>query len=143
MDAADTAPVPGLAARFVVRADAGPAIAIGRLATGGTRRHLPVAGGTFAGDGIDGTVVGGSETALHRPDGVIVIEAVYLVHTADGAALRLIGTGYQTDDAGFAGTRMTIVFETDEDGPQAWLTTRAFVGERRSGDPALAIFEIL
>lgn len=140
--AADHAPTPGLAERFRLRLAFAAAIDIGRLATGGRRVYRAASGGSFAGDGIDGDVIGGGETMLERPDGVGVIEANYLVRTADGALLRLIGTGYRTSAGDFIGTRMSLVFEVDEDGPHARLSTRAYVAEA-AGDGDLVIAEVL
>jgi hypothetical protein len=70
---------------------------------------------------------------------VSVVEAVYLVRTEHGSVLRLIGTGYDVDADGFAGTRMTIVVEVDEEGEFGWLSTRAFVAERPPGSDVFAI----
>jgi hypothetical protein len=134
-------PVPSFAPAFVLTTTVGETLVIGRLATGGTRRHRPYPPGRFSGHGIEGVLRSGSETLLHRPDGVTVVEAVFLIEMADGAMLRLIGTGYETD-APFAGTRLTIVIEADEDGPLAALTTRAFAAERPAGSDTLTIFAI-
>ena len=136
MAGCDDMPTPGLAPAFTLEAPLGEPIEVGRLATGGRRRHVPLPRGAFRGEGIEAALVAGSETWLERPDGVTVVEANLLVRTADGCTIRLIGTGYRTDV-----TRMTIVFEADEDGPLGHLTTRAFLAERR-GD-VLAIERIV
>lgn len=141
MDDLSDMPVPTLAPAFTLVASPGGSLVVGRLATGGTRQHRLYASGRFAGRGIEGALVTGSETLLHRPDDVTTVEANFLVATSDGAMLRLIGIGYETD-APFAGTRMTIVIEADEDGPHAALTTRAFAAERLAGSDTLAIAAI-
>ena len=138
----DEMPTPTLLAGFTLTVVPGETTEIGRLATGGRRVLRSYSGGSFAGDRLHGRLIGGSEVLLHRPDGVTTIEANFYVKTAAGEAVRLIGTGYATGDGPFVGTRMTIVFEADEDGACGWLTTRAFVGERSDGSDVLTIFEI-
>ena len=133
----DDMPTPGLEPAFTLAAPLGSPVVIGRLATGGRRVYVPLAQGRFSGEGIEAEVMSGGETWLERPDGVTVVEASILVRTAAGDVLRLIGTGYRVDR-----TRMTIVFEADEDGPHAALTTRAFVAERTADGDLLAIERI-
>ena len=134
-------PVPSFAPAFTLEAAAGTALVVGRLATGGVRRQRSYVDGRFSGSGIEGASVSGGETLLERPDGVIVVEAAFFVTLSGGAVLRLIGTGYETQSP-FAGARMTLVVEADEDGPWAALTTRAFAGERPADSSTLRIFAI-
>jgi hypothetical protein len=134
-------PVPAFASAYRLNAAPDASIEIGRLATGGTRLHRAYTKGGFEGRGIEGTLQSGGETLLQRPDGVTIVEAVLLIHTTNDAVIRLIGTGYETQ-APFAGTRMTVVIEADEDGPHAALTTRAFAAERPAGTDMLTLYEI-
>lgn len=143
MSEADDMPVPGLEQAFTFELDFAPALEIGRLATGGVRAVHPVTGGTMQGLGLAGTVIGGSETLLSRKDGITVVEAAYLVAMADGGVIRVLGTGYLTQDAGFDGMRLSLAFEADEGAPQAWLATRAFIGERPAGSAILDIAQIV
>jgi hypothetical protein len=135
----DILPAPALEPAFTLSAVLGEATVIGRLATGGVREYRAVCGGRFTGPGAEGDLLTGGETWLRRSDGVSVVEAVYLVRTEHGSVLRLIGTGYDVDADGFAGTRMTIVVEVDEEGEFGWLSTRAFVAERPAGSDVFVI----
>jgi hypothetical protein len=140
---ANSAPTPALADAFVLTVTPAETMVVGTLATGGVREHRPAAGGEFAGRGIAGNILSGGETLLRRPDGVAVLEANYLIAAEEGEIIRLVGTGYATGDGSFVGTRMTIMFEVDEQGRHAALSTRAYVGERSSGSDALRIAEVL
>ncbi|HWW66151.1 MAG TPA: DUF3237 family protein [Sphingomonadaceae bacterium] len=139
----DDAPTPALAERFLLEVAVTTPIVVGTLATGGVREYHAACDGRLHGEGLEGTVIGGGETLLRRPDGIGVLEANFLVQTADGAILRIIGTGYRTQEGPFTGTRMTIVFEVDEAGPHAPLSTRAYVAERPSGSDRYTIAEIV
>ncbi len=131
-------PIPSLADAYALILGPYAVTTIGRLATGGTRRLRTFPIGRFEGRGIGGRIVSAVETLLDRPDGITVVEAHYIVRTAAGETIRLIGTGYETA-APFAGLRLTIVFEADEDGGCAHLPTRAFLAERPAGGDTLAI----
>lgn len=142
MDSQDEMPAPGLSEVFKLRLVLGNEYAIGRLATGGQRIVVPVQSGVIQSADLDATITSGSETCLTRKDGVTTVEAVYLLSTADGATVRMIGTGMKAAGSGFDGIRMTIVFEVDEVCAHAWLATRAFVAERAEGSDTLTIFQI-
>jgi hypothetical protein len=141
MTANDDAPTPGLAPAFTLELEGGETTRIGRLATGGMREHVSFDGGRLDGERLRGEILPGhsSETWLRRTDGVAVVEAVYLLRTDEGEALRLVGTGYFTRDDVFAGTRMTLVIEVDEGGSNTWLSRTAFVAERPAGASAFQI----
>jgi hypothetical protein len=139
----DDMPVPALEDAIVLRFELGPPLTLGRLATGGVRSMVSAVGGTVEGAAGTGIVAGGRETRLTRADGVTTIDATYLLVMADGAPVRLIGTGYVTDSPDFQGTRMTISFEVDENSPRAWLATRIFLGERPAGTAVLHVAKVL
>lgn len=141
--AENQAPTPGLAQAFAMAVERGKPVEIGQLAGGGSRAYHPVAGGRFAGEGLDGRLVGGGETLLARADGVTVVEAVYYIEGAPGWTARAFGSGYRTFDGDFVGTRLTLLFETDGNGPVADLATRAFVAEQLPGAPAMTIARIV
>ncbi len=140
MDLAFTAPTPDLVQAFDLVLEHGSVAIVGAIATGGVRSHHPITGGSFSGEGLSGTVTGGSETWLDRADGVTMVEANYYITFADGAVARCFGQGYRT--AG-ASTRLALLFEAAEDGSVAGLATRAFLGERVEGSTRLVISRIV
>jgi hypothetical protein len=143
MSDSDDMPTPSLADAFTLRLEPGAAVDVGALAIGGRRTQRSVSAGMFSGRALEGQIVAASETVLTRADGVGVVEASYLIRLEDGAALRLLGVGYLTEDGPFEGLRLTLAFEADEGGPHAWLARRVFVGERSAGEDALRIAEVL
>lgn len=57
----------------------------------GTRRVIPITGGTFAGPKIKGEVLpGGEDWQLVRPDGDTELYARYLLKTDDGVVIQVI-----------------------------------------------------
>lgn len=70
-----------------------PAVLIGETPQG-TRRMVPITGGTFAGAGIRGTVLGGgADWQFVRSDGVAELHALYLLQTDDGARIQVENHG--------------------------------------------------
>ncbi len=59
----------------------------------GLRRIAPVAGGTFAGERLNGTVLPGADWVINRPDGVMVIDVRLTLKTDDGALVYLTYQG--------------------------------------------------
>lgn len=56
----------------------------------GTRRMIPITGGTFSGPNIKGTVLpGGADFQVTRADGDTEFEARYMVKTHDGVAIHV------------------------------------------------------
>ena len=53
----------------------------------GLRRIAPVTGGTFSGERLRGTVQGGADWVINRPDGVMLIDVRLAMTTDDGAAI--------------------------------------------------------
>ena len=57
----------------------------------GTRRVIPITGGTFSGPKINGEVLsGGEDWQLVRPDGDTELYARYLMKTDDGTVLQIL-----------------------------------------------------
>ncbi len=57
----------------------------------GTRRTIPILGGTFAGPNISGTVIpGGADWQVTRADGDTELHARYLLKTNDGVLIQVI-----------------------------------------------------
>ncbi|MBN8831392.1 MAG: DUF3237 family protein [Sphingomonadales bacterium] len=133
------APTPDLLPAFTMRIERAAPIVVGAIATGGARHHVPVASGTFEGEGLAGNLVGGGETLLERADGVTVIEASYYIAFTDGAVARCFGTGYRTG----ALTRLSLLFEAAEESSVAPLATRAFIAEQQEGSPTMTICRIV
>lgn len=134
----ETIIVPVLVPAFALRLERAGSIVIGQVTTGGQRSQIAITGGSFAGEGLSGTVVGGSETLLARGDGVTVVEASYLVSFGTAGTVRAHGTGYRTS----AGLRLSLLFEADAAGPLAALTTRAYLAEQPVGEAELTIARI-
>lgn len=60
----------------------------------GIRKVVPITGGTFEGPNIKGKVVaGGYDWQLLRDDGVVEIDARYLLQTDDGDLITITNTG--------------------------------------------------
>jgi hypothetical protein len=59
----------------------------------GLRRIAPVIGGTFAGERLSGTVIGGADWVINRPDGVMLIDVRLTLKTDDGAMIYLTYQG--------------------------------------------------
>lgn len=59
----------------------------------GLRRIVPVTGGTFEGPRLSGTVIGGHDWVINRPDGVMLIDVRLTLETNDGALIYLTYQG--------------------------------------------------
>jgi hypothetical protein len=60
----------------------------------GTRRIIPITGGTFQGPHMRGEVVsGGADWNLTRSDGAGSVEAAYYLKTDDGIIIRIVNKG--------------------------------------------------
>jgi Protein of unknown function (DUF3237) len=67
----------------------------------GLRRIVPVNGGTFSGERLNGIVMpGGADWVINRPDGVMVIDVRLTLRTADGAMIYLSYQGRFLADSG-------------------------------------------
>ena len=134
----DETPVPGLAPAFALTIERGAPVDVGALAVGGRRVHVPVTGGTAAGE-LAGELVGGAETLFERADGVTVAEASYYLRDADGVAARIVGQGYRTAEH----TRLTLMVEAAADGPLAPFSAAVFVGEALPGAARLTVRRVI
>jgi Protein of unknown function (DUF3237) len=59
----------------------------------GLRRIVPVSGGTFSGERLNGMVLPGADWVINRPDGVMVIDVRLTLKTDDGAMIYLTYQG--------------------------------------------------
>lgn len=125
----------------------------------GTRRFIPVTGGTFAGERLSGRLLpGGADCQLIRPDGVAELDVRVTLQTGDGAIILMRGFGLRHGSAAVmrriaAGEdvpaaeyyfRETMTFEAPA-GPYGWLNgvVALGTGERRAASVHLAVFEVL
>lgn len=92
----------------------------------GSRRIIPITGGTFEGPKMKGTVLPmGEDWQLTRPDGSTELSAIYLLKTDDGVVIRihnqvLMGQG--------GAARSVIDFEAPLNSPYAWMNNSIFLG---------------
>jgi len=96
----------------------------------GKRRDIwPIIGGQFEGKGIRGTVVpGGGDFPLMRPDGVIVIDALYRLKTDDGVTIIIHNKGLYYPPEGDLPERYRLVPEfTAPVGKYDWLNKSIFI----------------
>lgn len=62
----------------------------------GVRRYIPITGGTVAGPGINGKVLpAGGDSQIMRSDGVIVLEAHYMIQTEDNVMISVTNRGFR------------------------------------------------
>ena len=60
----------------------------------GERRIIPITGGSFAGERLNGTILpGGADWQLVRPDGAALLDARYTLLTDDGALIYVSNRG--------------------------------------------------
>lgn len=100
----------------------------------GTRQVAIVQEGTFTGPRVSGTVAPGAlDLQLTLSNGVIELEQIFVLKTADGKYiyLRTAGTGPNAADV-----RVVPDFEAPNAGEFAWLNTGTFVARRVVNAPA-------
>jgi len=62
----------------------------------GFRRVIPITGGTFTGERINGTILpGGADWNVVRHDGVVHLWARYTLRTDDGVLISILNAGLQ------------------------------------------------
>jgi hypothetical protein len=118
-------PVLEITARILPAVQVGPSDA-------GTRRYIPIVGGSFRGDGFRGEVTpGGADWQLTRVDGVTELTAIYSLRSDDGAVIIVNNHGLVVPAAG-PGEQAYLMssprFFAPADGPYAWLNRAVFVG---------------
>lgn len=91
MTAAPPRPGLDLLARFRIHVD--PIVDLG-VTPWGTRRIIPIVGGSFDGPRLSGSILpGGGDWQVVHPDGVADIDTRYTLNTEDGALIHLTTTG--------------------------------------------------
>ena len=123
----------------------------------GLRRIAPVTGGTFAGERLNGTVLGGADWVINRPDGVMVIDVRLTLKTDDGAMVYLtyqgrflagaevmarFARGALLDPSEYS-LAITARFECGDE-RYGWLNdvVAAGTGEQTAAGPVYSIFQI-
>lgn len=85
--------VPSLELLYTSEFDLGAAVDAG-LSARGLRRVIPITGGRFEGPRLSGTVLpGGTDWQLVRMDGVVEVEASYVMQVQSGAKVVVKNTG--------------------------------------------------
>ena len=124
---------------------------------GGLRRIAPVTGGTFSGERLRGTVQGGADWVINRPDGVMVIDVRLTLETEDSAliyltyqgrflaepeAMRRFGQGALLQPHEYS-LAMIAKFECGDE-RYAWLNNAIVVGtgEQTPTGPIYTLFEV-
>jgi hypothetical protein len=126
---------------------------------GGNRRIGLVAGGTFEGERLRGTVLpGGADWIIVRPDGATTLDVRLVLQTEDGAAIGMTYRGMRHGPAAVIERinrgepvnpetyyfRIAVAFETAA-AQYDWLNRVIAVGtgDRRPEGPVYDVFEVL
>ncbi len=84
---------PDLELAFEARATLAAPLVLGPTPEG-TRRVIPITGGTFSGAALKGVILpGGADWQYQRADGVTVLEARYLLRTDDDVLIQVSNHG--------------------------------------------------
>lgn len=125
----------------------------------GTRRIIPITGGTFEGPNLKGTIInGGADWQVVRKDGVAELSALYTLKTEDGTLIYVKNTGMRVATPEVAQRiakgekvspteyyfRAIPVFETPP-GKYEWLTKSIFVstGVRNPDHVLITVYRVL
>lgn len=117
---------------LTVRANIEAPIAMGKTPQG-QRRVIPIAGGTFEGPSMKGTIMpGGEDWQVLRDDGVTELDAHYWLRTDDGVVIRvhnqvLLSPPAQDAQNAQQYVRSSVKFEAPL-GKYEWLNKAIFVG---------------
>lgn len=121
-----------------VLAEVGEAFTVGEGPTG-TRRVVPIIGGTFKGDGLSGRVLpGGADRQLIRADGIRELDATYELQADDGTYIMVRNRAIIDADQppeNWGRYVRSVVKLTVPEGPHDWLNRRLLVGTLHSMRP--------
>lgn len=154
---ANTIPPPGLSHIADLSADVAAPIEIGTSAVG-RRRVIPILGGRITGSRLNGRVLpGANDYQIIRADGVLDLQARYVIETEDGALIYVENTGMREGpvdvlarqaagewvDPSLVYFRTVPRFETAAPAYQ-WLMRRIFVcaGARFPNEVRVAFYEV-
>jgi Protein of unknown function (DUF3237) len=144
---------------FTARVSVAPAIVVGP-GPRGLRRFVPIVGGTVIGPLLTGKVLAaGGDSQVARADGVLEVEARYLIETEDGHLVAVVNRGLRLgtpeviarlnrgdqvlpDEYYF---RTAAQFEALVSSPYEWLNRAVFVAtaEREVGMAIVHFFRVL
>lgn len=137
---------------FTARVHVGEPLTVDRT-PGGVRRYIPIIGGEFEGPLAKGTVIAvGGDSQIIRSDGVLVLEAKYMLRTDDGVLISVVNRGLRRGSATVMARlmkgeyvrrenyyfRTVAQFDAPLDSPYAELNNYIFVGTAER-EPATAI----
>lgn len=139
-----------------VRVD--PALVVGETPHG-TRKIIPITGGTFSGPNLNGEIInGGADWQLVHPNGVLELNALYTLRTDDGTLIYVNNRGLRVAAPEVAQRiangesvpasdyyfRAAPTFETPP-GKYDWLTKALFIskGIRNPGGVIIQVWKIL
>jgi hypothetical protein len=84
---------PKLELAFEAAVDVGDPVEVGAI-PGGTRRVVPINGGTFSGPMLRGTILpGGADYQLLQTDGSTQLDAHYVLQTDNGSRISVVNRG--------------------------------------------------
>ncbi|MCJ2182158.1 DUF3237 domain-containing protein [Novosphingobium sp. 1949] len=116
-----------------------------KQAKDGTREVVwPIIGGRFWGPRLKGEVVpGGGDFPVLRPDGTMVVDALYRLRVEDGTQVIIHNKGlaYRAQGAAHRPYRLVPTFTTVE-GPHDWLQSSIFVATLVYGEDVPAAFRL-
>jgi uncharacterized protein DUF3237 len=112
---------------------------------GGDRVIVTVAGGSFQGPGLKGTIAaGGGDWIVQRPDGSRVLDVRLVMLTDDAKKIFVTWRGLAYTDGGTLFARIVPLFETNSE-KYAWLNRVVSVGVYRpaAGPVTYRLYRIL
>ncbi|HET9219732.1 MAG TPA: DUF3237 domain-containing protein [Terriglobia bacterium] len=155
---AQTPAAPKLELAFEIRAQVGKPDEVGAV-PGGTRRVIPILGGTFTGPQVKGKILpGGTDHQLLQPDGFTQLEARYVLQTDQGEMIYVTNRGMRHGPADVlkrlnAGERVDpnlIYFRTaatlETSAPRLqWMARSIFVcvGERYPNEVVVRFYRVM
>ena len=75
---------PKLDLAFELHLELGKPTDVGQIGPAGSRRIVPVAGGTLQGPGLKGKIMPGADYQIIHPDGLVELDAHYVVQMENG-----------------------------------------------------------
>jgi hypothetical protein len=78
---------------FNLHLELGKPTDVGQIGPAGSRRVVPVAGGVLEGPGLKGKIMPGADYQIIHPDGLVEIDAHYVVQMDNGDSLYITNRG--------------------------------------------------
>ena len=90
---------------------------------------IPIIGGTFSGEGIEGTIVeGGADWSMSYPNGLVRVFAKYMLKTSDGEYIAIENEGV-LDTSANPRIKTKPTFQANSAGKYSHLNHGVYVGE--------------